>query len=531
MRKFLAGLLAVLMLASVLALSVGAADATTKTFDKSTKEDAGKLDLVITEIMPQSTNPDGNSNDGDLYEYIELYNRGTKEIDLSNYCLLRAKDNNKQAASTWRSTHKFENVVNLVAGNVYDDPNVKSDKRTVEIYNPDSIKLQPGEFAVIWVWNDDNENYCSKYGMNLAGSDNDRLNSNGTVVSFPYFRDAYSQKVTSVPQQKDGETVPTPMSDDVLVLVAMGSTQAINPTGFRLANGDNYIYAVAEKSMGQNIATHDAITFSKEIACMAHWGFSSSASIPQVSQPGLSTIYVPADQEPYLVNEGNRLNVKENESYKTYTDYVERDNDINFETSYKEMAVFTWWEVPTPGYMMPYQWIYLVGADKVPESAKCYISEIKYENNDPSKEVLSAQMIRTPEMNKDWVEAYKAFLLADKLTVGGEGSGEGETKREEIDYDKIQQDKLQERHEKPSNVNNNTGKKQGLPTWALILIIVGGVVVLGGVAVTVILVLKKKNKPVAADDVAAEGEVEIIDEGADEAKPEENNNSDETKSE
>lgn len=529
MRKFLAGLLAVLMLASVLALSVGAAETTIKTFDKSTKEDAGKIDLVITEIMPRSTNPNGQSSDGDIYEYIELYNRGTKEVDLSNYCLLRATDYNKLQNSTWLATHKFESVINLVSGSLYDDPNVDKSKKTVDIVNPSSIKLQPGEFAVIWVWNDDNESYCAKYGENIAAADTDRLDSKGKIVSFPNFRDAYSQESTSVAQQNaDGEIVPTKMSDDVLVLAAMGATSSINPKGFRLANDSNYIYAIAEKSMGQNILTHDAINFSKEIVCMFHWGFSSSASIPQIQQPGLSTIYVPADQVPYLVNEGNRLNAKEGEGYKTYTDYVERDCDISFETSYKEMAVFTWWEVPTPGYMMPYQWIYVDG-ERMPDDAKNYITEIKYENNDPTKEVLTAQMIRTPEMNANWEADMYAFLQADKLVVGGEGSGEGETKREEIDYDAISQDKLQQKNEKPSNVKPTNDKNKGLQTWALILIIVGGVVVLAGVAVVVIVVLKKKNKPVAADDVAAEGEVEIIDEGAGEEKTE--NNSDETKSE
>lgn len=525
MRKFLAGLLAVLMLASVLALSVGAAETTIKTFDKTTKEDAGKIDLVITEIMPRSTSESG----ADMYEYIELYNRGTKEIDLSNYCLLRGTDYNKQQSSTWRSTHKFENVINLVAGSLFDDPAVDKTKKTVDIVNPDSIKLQPGEFAVIWIWNDDDENYCAKYGENLAAADTERLDSKGKIVSFPNFRDAYSQESSSVPtQNEDGETVPTKMSDDVLVLAAMGSTASINTKGFRLANDSNFIYAVAEKSMGQNILTHDAVKFTNEIVCMFHWGFSTSASIPQIQQPGLSTIYVPADQTPYLVNESNRLNAKQGETYKTYTDYVERDCDVNFETSYKEMAVFTWWEVPTPGYMMPYQWIY-VDNDRMPDSAKSYITEITYENNDPTKEVLTAQMIRTSEINPNWEADMYAFLKADKLTTGGEGSGEGESKREEIDFDKIQQDKLRDQLEKPSNVKpSNTNK--GLKTWVLILIIVGGVVVVAGIAVTVILVLKKKNKPVAADDVAAEGEVEIIDEGAGEEKPEENN-SDETKSE
>lgn len=525
MRKFLAGLLAVMMLASVLVLTVGAADTAVKTFDNSVKADAGNIDLVITEVMPRSSNPNGQVNT-DVFEYIEVYNRGTKEVDLSNYCLLRATDYNKLSSSTWRSTHKFENVINLVAGSLYDDPNVDKKNKGVDLVNPDTIKLQPGEFAVIWIWNDDDENYYTTYGENLAETDLTRRNSANQIVSFPKFRDAYSQEGMSVSQQEGDDIVPTKMSDDVLVLAAMGATTTINKKGFRLANDANYIYAIAEKSMGENLETHDAIRYSKEIVCMFHWGFSSSASIPQVQQPGLSTIYVPADQVPYLVNESNRLNAKENETPKSYTDYAERDVDMNYETSYKEMAVLTYWEVPTPGYMMPYQWIYVDDA-RMPESAKMYINNIVYENNDPTKEVISAEMIRTSTVNPNWEDDWKAFLKADKLTSGGDGEGGDESKRDEIDY--RSQDEIRNSLEKPSNVKPNQTNK-GMKTWVLVLIIVGGVVVLAGIAVAVILILKKKNKPVAADDVAAEGEVQIIDEGAGEEKSADNK-SDETKSE
>ena len=53
-----------------------------------------------------------------------------------------------------------------------------------------------------------------------------------------------------------------------------------------------------------------------------------------------------------------------------------------------------------------------------------------------------------------------------------------------------------------------------LATWGLILIIAGAAIAVAGIAVAVIMVVKSKNKPVAADDVAAEGEIQVIDETA-----------------
>ena len=60
-------------------------------------------------------------------------------------------------------------------------------------------------------------------------------------------------------------------------------------------------------------------------------------------------------------------------------------------------------------------------------------------------------------------------------------------------------------------VTETVNKLNGL---GIALIIVGAVIAVAGIAVAVIIVLKKKNKPVAADDVAAEGEVQVIDETA-----------------
>ena len=100
-------------------------------------------------------------------------------------------------------------------------------------------------------------------------------------------------------------------------------------------------------------------------------------------------------------------------------------------------------------------------------------------------------------------------LTAPTATIEADADSENktETKFEVIFKDRSELGN-QGKNAKPQTVEEN--KK--LPTWVLILIIAGCVVVVGGIAAAVVIIVKKKHKPVAADDVATEGEVEIIDE-------------------
>ena len=531
MRKFLASLMAVMMLASVLALSVGAA--TGATFDKSTADDAKNLDVIITEVMPQSKNHEDSADGSDLYEYIEIYNRGNSVVNLADYCLLYCNSYGVTATTNqWLLNHKFTNVLNLVGGNLQqNDPALAGKKLPQQLVNPSSLMLEPGQFAVVWVWNNDDEQYCADNNVNIAAPKNE----GGKIVTFPKFREAYSVSASTSAHVKnsDGSVDTVGIPDNTLLMVAMGATN-INSAAFRLANGGRSMYALAKKEVGQNIASDgftksSPITNPNDFLCMFEWGTNGTkGGIPEMARAGYSTIYVPANQVPYMVNRGNELNAKKDETPVSYTDYVASYLDKNVEASYKEMAVMTYWERPTPGYMMPYQWVYVledaenIPADakvKLPDSAKKYIYD---------KTIDDEALVLTDTENPNWKTDMYTFLEEARLITGDDGSGEDETKRDEIDYKTQEEIKKQNDKTIKNQQKNNT--KKGLPVWALILIIVGGVVVLGGVAVVVILVLKKKNKPVAADDVAAEGEVKIIDEGAGEEKAEQPK-SDDTKSE
>lgn len=84
---------------------------------------------------------------------------------------------------------------------------------------------------------------------------------------------------------------------------------------------------------------------------------------------------------------------------------------------------------------------------------------------------------------------------------------------------------------KVTNIPAVTQTVSKLTGLGIALVIVGAVIAVAGIAVAVFLVIKKKNKPVAADDVAAEGEVEIIDETAEAEESKDSKESEETKEE
>lgn len=517
MRKFLAALLAVMMLASVLTVAVGAE---ASTFDKSVKTDADGLDLIVTEVMVDSVSGIDGYQDSDAFEYIELYNRGSEPVDLSQLCILMSNNEGIRENNNWLSTHKFTHKVNLMSGDVYNDEALAAAIRTNhsnawEVNNPSSCMLAPGAFALIWVWTNDCNTISEYLNESLAAPDSTRPG-----VFFPKFRDFFATE-----EGGNGLAVP----DDMLVMVAMGATTiagntAANPAGFNLANSGNRMYAIAEKGFDTNADSALTATgaLNPKIKCLFQWGYNNKSGIPQVAAPQLSTIYAPTDAEPYIFNRDQVLNQEEGKTPQSFTDYAEKDASLNYEVSYNEMSVMTYWEDPTPGYMMPYQWIYIQKDEtKIPESAKKYT----YDGNE------DGILTKTDAVNPNWRADALAALEKAKIIVGDDVTSD-ETSRGEVIYpDRDNLGNFQ-------IVNQNKPKEEkGLPTFALILIIVGGVLVVAAIAVVVIIIIKKKNKPVAADDVAAEGEVEIIDESAEgeapaaNEAPEEKTPSDESKPE
>ena len=115
MRKFLTALLAVMMLVAV-AVPVAAADEPERTsdFDGTTALYSGPqyLSLVVTEMMSNSTNNtfgwvgDQLAPHYDAFTYLEVYNRGTEPVDLTEVALVSYLDS-KTIDDAGQVTHEF----------------------------------------------------------------------------------------------------------------------------------------------------------------------------------------------------------------------------------------------------------------------------------------------------------------------------------------------------------------------------------------------------------------------------------------
>ncbi|MBE6630341.1 MAG: hypothetical protein E7624_05770 [Ruminococcaceae bacterium] len=491
MRKFLTALLAVFMLAAVAVLPLAAeTTAVTKSeFDGTTVADAEALDLVVTEFMSNTTcsvtvgGTDVSSRNA--FQYIELYNRSeTKEINLYDLAIVRSK--NSLSNDPWNAGHNFDAKMSLNPGNIYDSvPGMTSSYSKHACVNPGTAILKPGQFAVIWFWNDDTTFVSDKAGKSLGETTVVNLPEGGTkTIYHKAFRDHYKT-------ENSGVTI----SDDLLIIAVYAgtTTDTTNNPRFALNTSSSYMYAlVKDEAGGANFdnKTEPAFTankgsdgtlyqYNEKIVCLWQWGVLTNLSIPSITPEGVSTIYVPANNVPTYYNasqtaiEGDEYEAKNNFYESGYVD------------GFKEVGLVAFEEKPTIGTMDAYQWVY-VDPNRAPDSVKG----------------LAAN-------GKTWEEVAVENYLAANVQAGEEDVENPEEERlpggVHVDRDNLG-NKGQNADNTGNTVNNNDG---GLTLWALILIIVAGVVVVGGGVVVVIIVLKKKNKPVAADDVATD-DVQIV---------------------
>ena len=114
MRKFLAALLATLMLVAVV-VPVAAADEDVirSDFDGTTEEYSNNvnLSLVVTEMMSNSTNSMGWQGDQkaahkDAFTYLEVYNRGLEPIDLTDIAIV-SYANTRSIDDAGKVTHEY----------------------------------------------------------------------------------------------------------------------------------------------------------------------------------------------------------------------------------------------------------------------------------------------------------------------------------------------------------------------------------------------------------------------------------------
>lgn len=478
MRKFLTALLAVMMIVTALAV-VPTSAATTwnqkSAFDGTTPDNVPK-GLIVTEIMVNSTTDvvghDANDSDyslWDAYEYVEVYNASNSAIDLYSLCILGAKD--KGDSSEWKTNQKFTHKMVLRAGDIFNGVNKLTDaQKTYECVNPASASLAPGKFAIIWFWNGD----CVKLSAteeNGGESIGATKKVNGKDVYHYRFREHY---------KKENSANADYIDDALIVAVcADAANNDSNMQRFNLSNGDAWMYAIADKGFDHMselpfTKSGSSYTQSSKIKCMFGWGIRTKVGIPTSDgMDGLSTVYVPASCTPDLYNRAQKFG---DSKFVDCTDYVE----IGYTLSYKEMAILTYAELPTPGHMSDFQWAY-VAPTKAPTSVtggnSNWVTTVL-------KSFVETYVEEPPEL-EDNPEEEREVILKDRDELGNQGQNKP----------------------KPTTTN-----EEGFPIWAIILIAVGALVVVGGGALVVIVIIKKKNRPVAADDVATDGEVEVVDE-------------------
>lgn len=542
MRKIIAAFLAVMMLAGVLcALPTSAA---TAEFD-NTSSDA-TMDLVVTEVLINSkTGQDSLDNvqeagsvskfsSPDAFDYIEIYNRGTNPINLYNLVILSANSKDFTGTSNQSTAEvneqnkylfKFQNL--LVPGSIHNNTAGNAASGSLgdynECINPSSATLAPGQFAVIWFWTSATDQLCNKLGVTdypVGTQWTQDLDPKGR--DFPYFRNYYG------------------IADDVLVVAT--NAKASNPTGTNAADVFNdlrngYTYAFANKSFNFGSKCYGGGSLNPNILTMFEYSTNTGAGIPTTdNMDDVAATYVPSNCSPDLYN-ANQAKIV-GESWVDKADYVQISDatvslGMKYVRSYKECAVVTYTEEPTPGDMPAWQWYYIqpgtVGSHSLKAKEEAVFAAAAGDMdkfNDAMANIVTdwktntaikdgdGRLLAAGNADTNWPAKAKAQFLIDYAAEITEQEDNAEVKKNYADGF-VKREVLEQRHanKKP----NNSNKKDGLPVWALILIIVGGVVAVAGVAVVVILVVKKK-KPVAGDDVAAEGEIQVIDETAADAE-------------
>ena len=173
MRKFLAVLMAVFMLAATLAvLPISAADAVVKSNkDGTTPADADAINLVITEVAADTKSNNISLASKNAYQYIEIYNRGTTTVNIYDYAIVRATYKEKDKQGAWPDPKRFDKKIVLDPGSIYqyyqenNVPNIGTYATSqLNCVNADNGDIAPGQVALIWIWNDDTKAVIAAQG-------------------------------------------------------------------------------------------------------------------------------------------------------------------------------------------------------------------------------------------------------------------------------------------------------------------------------------------------------------------------------
>ena len=524
MRKLLALLLSVLMLASSLAaIPAFAADEADESYDGTTKDTVNKI--LITEIGRKMYYHTNRGNDGDeathlgAMNFVEIYNNGAGDVDLTSLSLVLGVDLKKEPEiegpyneartqglplwSEWSVYHRFISKMDIKQNALLDAETAQkyidissTDDLTEKLYNDyltnkkEDMTLSDGENAVIWLVTPKTIEWLA-WGYKTKGVDFDpkaeflksagvpavsgKYNSYTVVMVWAYSDYAYTvnegvfgKSAALAKDMFNFENVPDPDKtlDMNYILGVAKSTWNVDET---------QAYTVDEE--------HDTTTINEDLYCVSVLG-SLERDQKYVAMDDFTVTYAPAAAEPFVQNAQNAYAGGDTK----YDDYF----DAGIVKSYRETGVIQWMSKPTPGMMPDWQWAVV----------------------DPTNEKAPAAV-----KAEGGVDAVINKYLKEDLLLNEESSNAGR------DESGIDHNYNFESQEDIKNRFNNTKKKDTtddgrLPTWALILIIVGGVlVVAGGACAVVFLVILPKKKAAAASVDAALAEDAPVEEAPAEEAP------------
>jgi|GEM_PF-4634822 len=458
MRKILAILLTVLMLASVLAGIPTSALVT----DSTTAADVPEL--MITEIAASSYIRWEKGSEKRAYQgmnYIELYNNTGAAVDAYSLSLLACPDYKVKPGATdkmfnywdaWKNgytdeiggvktPYRFLSKMDIVSGNIYkgSEATYTTAMGGLTLVNPATMSIADGEHLVIWTV-DQNTIQALKQWK----TDNNIDNLDPVTFFRNHYELAASVKVVMVFAYN---------STDINGFLATDMFDLVNCS--KTTSG--YMYALAQNTWDLDSDVYYSVAdgVNEKLYCLAPYG--AKVSTFNGTTDDTSAVYVTADKTPAF------LNKKEDQTYANY----EAAGVIK---SYTEMAVVHSMSALTPGTMEAWQWA-TINPEGAPASMK-------------TSATWAADAIAA--------EAERLYGDVGELEDANDEGGKIDIKppsQEDLYGTFIEGVHL----EKDDDKKDDKKKDDGLPTVALVLIIVGAVVVVGGGATAAILVIKKKK--------------------------------------
>ena len=495
MRKIVAVVLAVLMLASVLAMLP--ASAATATYDGTTKTTTGLNKIMITEIAPTATyHPNGvaeSQNDAEFpMNFMEIYNNNAGTVNLSTKSILQAAnfptepndetdpyldnpDGNGVLWRRWRDSYKFTAKIDIKLGAIVDEATAKAtgqledtapatpalDNRiySMLVNSESDLTLENGEIAVIWFispvtisWMIDTDNKTvgfdareafvkSFYGANANVADYN-------IVMVWGYSDFQVNDATKLASDMFMLSANTKEDRDYIYGIADNDWSLNNDKAYDATNGLNEkLYNTA--TMGYSVPRYNGFAV-KDLA-MAY---------------GLPTA------KPYIAN-----------AYEALTEINPTVFNEAFSAglvkSFRESAAIDCAAKATPGTMPAWQW--------------AMVSPETYEGF-KTNGAFDATKVEA---------AVNAYIVELKLIDNSTGREE----TDERDYNFQTQEELKNQFYN-NNKKKDTEDEGGMSTVVLVIIIVAAVVVVGGGAAAAFIIIKKKAPAVAAEAPATEAPAE-----------------------